>query len=96
MIDKMDRLTKVKIVYEARRDRKIHPYGKFDNAQRWYPDEDLEGGTPPVRSPSRSYPYSYMVACRTHKWVSQLPDSTLDMELEHLGYTKSVLKGVLG
>lgn len=72
-----DRQILVQRVYEARKTRRIHPHGEFDRAGRWYPDTEKEGGTPPVRTPSRRWPYSYLKACRTLKWVRQLPDETL-------------------
>lgn len=51
--------------------RLIHPDGKFDNAQRWYPNED----TPSlriIRAPSRNHPFNYMIHCRTAIRVSEL------------------------
>lgn len=51
--------------YERRQARIEHPSGSFDKAKRWYPsgrDEDvIDFG----RSPSRSYPNSYNLACRS-------------------------------
>lgn len=51
--------------YERRQARREHPEGGFDNAKRWYPsgrDEDvIDAG----RSPSRAYPNSYNLACRS-------------------------------
>ena len=40
------------VVYLARQERIIHPFGSTDNAGRWYPDIKAEGGTPNVRGPS--------------------------------------------
>lgn len=64
----------IKTVYEARRDRIVNPEGKFDNAGRWYPSaaEDADDYTMTVRSPSRSWPYSYLTAARTRKHVKAL------------------------
>jgi hypothetical protein len=57
----------------ARRDRTAHPTGKFDNAGRWYPSEsETCSCCSSVRSPSRSYPYSYMTHCRTMAHVANL------------------------
>lgn len=57
----------------ARRDRTAHPAGKFDNAGRWYPSEHEHCECcNAVRSPSRSYPYSYMTHCRTMAHVAHL------------------------
>lgn len=51
--------------YERRQARIEHPSGNFDNAKRWYPtgrdEEVIDAG----RSPSRSYPNSYNLACRS-------------------------------
>lgn len=51
--------------YERRQARWEHPEGSFDNAKRWYPsgrDEDvIDAG----RCPSRAYPNSYNLACRS-------------------------------
>lgn len=53
------------IRYERRQSRKEHPAGSFDKAKRWYPagrdEEVMLGG----RSPTRSYPNSYNLACRS-------------------------------
>ena len=65
----------VELAYLARKFRIAHPRGRKDNAGRWYPGA-AEGGTPNVRSPSRAWPWSYMVACRTRKWCEQLPAAT--------------------
>lgn len=58
-----------------RQDRLTHPDGKFDNAKRWWPSDDEEctccGG---IRSPSRSWPYSLMIHCRTAQHVAALFD----------------------
>ena len=51
--------------YERRQARTEHPAGSFDKAKRWYPagrdEEIMEAG----RSPTRSYPNSYNLACRS-------------------------------
>jgi len=64
----------VDAVYEARRDRVVHPEGTFDNAGRWYPSEreSCGGSGTQVRGPSRKWPYSYMHRCRTKAHVSNL------------------------
>jgi len=65
-----------------RKHRIRHPSGKFDNAKRWYPDEmercDCCEG---IRSPSRSYPYSLMVHCRSTSHMSSVS-----------GYTTATIK----
>ena len=56
----------IKKVYQLLKDRDIHPTGKFDSGGRWYAaNSDLIN----VRSPSRSFPYSEMSACRARKYV---------------------------
>ncbi len=54
-------------IYTARKDRRVHPEGSFDKAKRWYPSnrEDADGDGTCVRSPTRAYPFSYMLRCRT-------------------------------
>lgn len=60
-------------IYEARRDRQVNPEGHFDGAGRWYPtDREDAGVSRTLRSPSRAWPYSYMVGCRTRKHVAVL------------------------
>ena len=51
------------------RDRHIHPDGEFDKAGRWYPTTYYPC-CETIRSPSRSYPYSHMVHCRTAAHVA--------------------------
>ena len=64
-------------VYESRRDRETNPDGTFDSAGRWYPSrkEDADDFTRGIRSPSRAWPYSYMVAARTKKHVVALVEA---------------------
>lgn len=69
----------VKKAYEARRDRDAHPEGRFDRARRWYPSEieDADGDGTCVRSPSRAWPYSYMLRCRTRQHCRVLVERAL-------------------
>jgi len=69
-------LSEIDLAYLARKFRLVNPRGKFDDGGRFYPDEEAEGGIPNVRPPSRAWPYSYMLACRTKKWCAQLPAET--------------------
>lgn len=46
------------------KNRNTHPAGSFDNAGRWYPARHL-ACCDSIRSPSCSYPMSYMVHCRS-------------------------------
>lgn len=61
--------------YLMRKNRTSHPSGRFDNAQRFFPDQ---GEHRPcctcVRSPSRAYPYSLMTHCRSAEHVANLYD----------------------
>jgi len=60
-------------LYIDRQNRTVHPDGKFDNASRWYPsDSERCGCCDAVRSPSRAWPYSYMIHCRTAKHIANL------------------------
>lgn len=51
--------------YERRQARTEYPAGGFDKAKRWYPagrdEEVMDAG----RSPTRSYPNSFNLACRS-------------------------------
>jgi hypothetical protein len=47
-----------------------HPKGKFDSAGRWYPsNSEVRDCCERIRSPSRRWPYSLMLHCRTAKHV---------------------------
>ncbi len=67
----------IQTVYEARKNRMVHPAGKFDNGGRWYPsdDENADNFTARLRSPSRAWPYSYMTGARTRKHVAALAEA---------------------
>lgn len=64
----------VNALYIARRDRQAHPQGKLDKGGRWYPsdEEDADGFTATLRSPSAAWPYSYMTGARTRKHITAL------------------------
>lgn len=51
------------------RDRADHPKGYFDSAGRWYPEDRLSCCNY-IREPSRKWPYSLLVHCRTAKHVA--------------------------
>jgi len=72
----MDKRTGVEAAareYLARRDRRKHPAGRFDNGGRWYPDEsEARACCATIRAPSRRWPYSLMLHCRTAKHVAAL------------------------
>ena len=68
-----DTLRVVAKEYIARRDRDTDPPGRFDKAGRWYAHEtERRDCCWPIRSPSRAYPYSWLVHCRTAKHVADL------------------------
>lgn len=56
-----------------------HPEGEFDKGGRWYPSdrEDCGGDGTSTRSPSRSWPYSYMLRCRTREHCRALVAAAL-------------------
>jgi hypothetical protein len=70
----------VAIVYGLRNSRREHPEGSFDKAQRFYPSarEDADGDGTNVRSPSRAWPYSYMLRCRTRQHCAVLVRRAID------------------
>ena len=59
--------------YIARQGRYTHPDGKFDRGGRWYPsDKEARDCCARIRYPSRGYPYSYLVHCRSAQHVAEL------------------------
>ncbi len=61
--------------YLARKERSAHPDGSFDRASRWYPsDDEWQDCCAGIREPSRAWPYSLMVHCRTLVHVANLYD----------------------
>lgn len=62
--------------YISRRDRLEHPDGWQDSGGRWYPNESEGLDTGRYRLPSRSYPWSYMHACRTIAHCAKLERCT--------------------
>lgn len=56
----------IKAIFINRRDRDTHPDGHFDIARRWWPSfEEKCDCCDYIRKPSRSWPYSYLVHCRS-------------------------------
>jgi len=72
----------IDLAYLARKFRLVNPRGKFDAAGRWWDDEREGPNHPTVREPSRKWPYSYLIACRTRKWCAQLPVKTRKEDAE--------------
>ncbi|WP_333798549.1 hypothetical protein [Trichlorobacter lovleyi] len=59
--------------FNNRRDRISHPDGTFDSAGRWSPSYSEECDCcKNIRQPSRSYPFSLMIHCRTAEHVANL------------------------
>ena len=67
-------------IYAARKDRQVNPEGSFDKSGRWYPSdaEDAGGDGSKTRSPSRAWPYSYMLRCRTRQHCGVLVARALE------------------
>lgn len=61
----------MKEVYRMLQERELHPHGTFDNAGRFYLTDSY---LVDVRAPSRSHPYSHMVAGRTAKFVKAIAE----------------------
>jgi hypothetical protein len=63
------------VEYVNRQSRATNPLGGFDKAGRWYPDPDERRDCcDSIRSPSRRFPYSLMLHCRTLKHIAKLYD----------------------
>lgn len=72
---------KVNNVYEMRKERMTHPDGKFDNGGRWYPAVGEKCDCcRSIREPSRAYPYSLMVHCRTKVHIKNMLKKTYEIE----------------
>ena len=66
------RLAQALYRWRALQDRRAHPSGSFDSTGRWYPDADDNcDKCDSIRSPSRAYPYSYLVHCRSYEHVAR-------------------------
>ena len=53
----------------------IRLIGKSDNANRWYPCDDIAEYFSAIRSPSRAWPYSYAKAAQTAKFAKWLMEN---------------------
>ena len=66
---------KAAVEYTARRDRLNHPSGGCDSGGRWYPDEsEHRWCCSHIRQPSRGWPWSLMLHCRTAEHVAEVFD----------------------
>lgn len=63
----------VERIYRSRKSRRTHPCGQFDGAGRWYPNggEEQECCSD-IRRPTRAWPYSLMLHCRTRRHIAKL------------------------
>jgi len=69
----MDDIERAYQTYLARQERREHPEGRRDKAGRWYPSAAEEQDCcRAVRSPSRAYPWSLMLHCRSAEHVARL------------------------
>jgi len=68
----------VDAIYGPRRAREVNPEGHF-SGPRWYPSdrEDAGGSGTSTRSPSRAWPYSYMLRCRSRQHAAVLLERAL-------------------
>ena len=58
-------------LYEERQARRHHPAGRTDNGGRWYPsDTERRPCCERVQSPTRGFPWSLMLHCRTLRHVA--------------------------
>lgn len=66
----------IDLVYTSRKNRLTHPEGNFDKQGRWYPseNENSDNYTQRLRSPSKAYPYSYLLGARTRKHIKALSE----------------------
>lgn len=59
--------------YLKRQNRTQHPDGEFDQKGRWYPSaSEQQRCCDHISSPTRNWPYSYLLHCRTLQHVARL------------------------
>ena len=69
----MSNADKAARLYVSRKGRHCHPDGDFDKARRWQPsDDEKRSCCETVRWPSRAFPYSRMLHCRSFGHVCNL------------------------
>lgn len=60
-------------IWEMRQDRILHPSGRWDSGDRWYPALSEERQCcHGIRSPSRAFPWSLNHHCRSSRHIAQL------------------------
>jgi hypothetical protein len=74
----------IALLFAARKFRIVNPEGEFDSGGRWHPSdsENADFFTAGIRSPSRTWPFSYMLAARTRKHIKALADVSPEFVLE--------------
>jgi len=70
-IEKQNDKEMIQFVYTLLKERTLDPSGDFDKAGRFYAEHD---DLIAVREPSRAWPYSHMLACRTKKYVKKVKE----------------------
>jgi hypothetical protein len=68
----MDTLAAAVRTYRHRQVRLTHPDGRTDRGGRWYPSDEERQACCTVRSPSRKWPWSLMLHCRTLRHIARL------------------------
>lgn len=75
----MEKALKGAQLYIQRYSKQSYVEGSFDNAKRFYPEgRDMEVMRDDVRSPSRSWPYSYMRACTSKEHCARYFNADAD------------------
>ena len=73
------RLHNAAVLLKQRQERVVNPDGAFDEKGAWYPsDAERQPCCEGLASPTRRYPYSLVVHCRTAKHVAHLCDVPVD------------------
>jgi len=93
-LDKKTQITNA--LFLLAKNREVNPAGTFDNAGRWYPEDIFYAHMSSVRSPSRAYPYAYMLHCRTKKFIRNLVSAYDFKKLEtaKLFYRTGIIKKI--
>jgi hypothetical protein len=83
-------MAKQKIKIEKLQDGAHRKLGRYDNANRWYPFDDVYAlpGAFTVRSPSRSWPFGYLKHLYTKKFAKILAEHKPLLYLEIQGIDK--------
>ena len=75
--------------------RRAHPNGSFDRQGRWWPEE-YHACCMDIRTPSKAWPYSAMLHCRTLVHVAEMRGvSVLDLRRAVNAKRKTLAAGEL-